>query len=143
MKYKYGRKGDPDCKHIWGSPIGHDNTQFCEKGCGAFRYQAYDIKEFLKDGRKLCISHCDDGVYLCHFNGRFDEGEGTSMGDPVRWKNPDDCRIIERLGALSRAEGMMEDHIRYALKFAEKVYVCGFGRQYEEWWTPEDLGDEQ
>ena len=37
MKYRYSRKlGNPDCKHEWGNPIGHDKTQYCKK-CGHWR----------------------------------------------------------------------------------------------------------
>lgn len=61
-------------------------------------------KQGNPDHKFFCVQPFDDKIGLFAFKGNFDIGSGTSMGQYVSWKYPDDCILLQTIGELTTAD---------------------------------------
>jgi hypothetical protein len=99
-------------------------------------------KKMAKEEKKYyALIPCEDKVFVCEFDGTFDEGEGMSMGYPIQWKNPN---ITKEIMLACMLNGYKEN-VDYWVKFimqeyhVDEVYVEGLIGG-SGWWTKEDVG---
>lgn len=89
--------------------------------------------------KNLCLVPTGDSVELCRFDGTFDEGEGESMGEPVKWKYPKNAYPFRTMGPLSQYNNKVGDWVREALQTPgakNEVYVDGLPG-HTGWWDKE------
>lgn len=87
------------------------------------------------------ISPVADIVELCEFDGTFDEGEGFSMGMPIRWKYPNNCTPIQVLGKLRDYDENFVPFLAKALEItgADEIWCVGIPGGNEDWYDKSEV----
>jgi len=79
---------------------------------------------------------------LCEFSGKFYEGEGFSMGQPIRWKNPMDAIPIASVASLMDYDKKPFEIIKFVFeRYAkiDKVYADGLACGRTGWYERQDM----
>lgn len=90
--------------------------------------------------KHYAIVPCEGTANLCEFDGTFDEGEGFSMGHPIRWKYPNNATPIQKICSLATydddpfavASGIVAVHPEIKEIYLEGISDSG-------WYSREDL----
>lgn len=93
--------------------------------------------------QNLALIPCEDRVELCSFSGKFDEGEGMSMGQVIVWKNPEGATRIKTVGDINQYRERVAEWLKTLFKQnqeVDEIYVNGLEGDYEGYWTREDVG---
>jgi len=66
------------------------------------------------------------------------------MGEPIKWKNPNNAKMIYCIGDLADYEDKILDWVARVLQHfkTERVYVDGLPNGIASWWDGSDIGEE-